>query len=105
MSMADALAGWIFIGFAAIWAGQGINALIATRRQPAARRGPVREASKWLWLTLAALQLALGVWFITGRSTHLAAQWWLGVAGGGLTIWMFITDISPWLRSRMRGQQ
>jgi hypothetical protein len=106
MSMTDALAGWIFISTATFWAGKGIRALIADRhRKPATRRNRAREAQKWQWLALAAVQLAIGVWDISGPSTHPTAQWWLVAAVGILFIWLFITDVSPWLRSRMQRQR
>ncbi len=99
--MTDAPAGWIIIGTATIWVGNGVRALIVSRRAAATpcRR---KRAQKWQWLALAALQVVLGVWFITGPSAHPAVEWWLVAGFGALAAWMLITDVSPWLWSRLR---
>jgi hypothetical protein len=99
--MTDAPAGWITIGTATIWAGKGVSALIASRRAAATPRRRER-AQKWQWLALAALQVILGVWFLTDPSAHPAVLWWLTAGFGALLAWMFITDVGPWLRSRLR---
>lgn len=100
----DVPAGWILITAAAIWAGKGVSVLIGSRRQAAtAKQGD--RSQKWQWLTLAAMQVILGVWFITGPSRHAGISWWLLGAGFvALMIWMFVTDVGPWLRSRVRGR-
>jgi hypothetical protein len=100
MSMTMALAGWITIGSATIWGGQGVRALIASRRA-AARSGPRVRARNWQRLALATPQAILGVWFITGVSTgYPAIFWWLIAGFGALLAWMVITDVRPRLRSR-----
>ncbi len=101
MSMSDALAGWITVGAAMIWAGKGVHALIASRRA-APPSGYAERAQKWQWLALAALQVSIGVWFITGPSAHHGVFWWWLVAGfSALLAWLLITDAGPWLKSRL----
>lgn len=98
--MTDALAGWIFVGTAMIWAGKGLRALTASRRA-AAPSGYRERAQKWQWLAAAALQVSLGIWFITGPSAHHEVLWWLVAGSSVLLVWMIITDVGPWLRSRL----
>ena len=100
MSATEAVAGWITIGSATIWAGGGVSALIGNRRA-AARSGPRERVRRWQRLALAALQLILGVWLITGPSKgYPAVFWWLIAGYGALLAWMVITEVRPWLRSR-----
>jgi hypothetical protein len=101
MSMTHALAGGIFIGAAVIWAGAGVRALIATRGATAAGRRD--RTQKWQWVALGGLQVAIGVWFVTGPSKHPAGMWWLIAGQAAFAVWMFLTDVRPWLRSRLRG--
>jgi hypothetical protein len=98
--MTDAPAGWITIGAAAIWAGKSVSALMASRR---AKTRPSRRdrAEKWQWLALAAVMVILGVWDIAGPSAHPAVLWWITAGFGALLASLFITDIGPWLRSRL----
>jgi len=105
MSTTDAVAGWMTIGAATIWGGQGVTALIASRRAPATS-APRERARNWQRLALAALQLILGVWFITGLSTGYHAVFWCLIAGfGAMVVWMLIVDVMPWLRSRGTAQR
>lgn len=102
MSLSEAPVGWIFIASATMWAGKGIGALIASRRAPA-KAGRGERAKKWRWLALAVLQVILGIRFITHSSAHHGISWWLFYAGSGaLLIWMLITDVVLWLRSRLK---
>jgi hypothetical protein len=95
--MTDAPLGWIMIGAATIWAGKGVSALLASRRA-AATSSRRERAEKWQWLALGALQVIIGLGFITGP----AILWWLTSGLGALLgAWMFVTDVSPWLRSRL----
>jgi hypothetical protein len=92
----DAPAGWIILGTATISAGKFIGALVASRRAPSPER-----AQKWQWLALAALQVSLAVRFITEPSPHDTVPWWIVAGGVALLTWMLITDVGPWLRSRL----
>lgn len=104
MSITNAESGWLAIVTAAIWAAKGIGAVIAGRRQTTTPRRPRQDrAQKWQWLALAALQVVLGVWFLTGPSRDAAVSWLLEAGIGALLVWMIITDIGPWLRSRLNG--
>jgi hypothetical protein len=100
MSITNAAAGWLTIAAAAIWVGKGVGAVIAGRRSaaPPSRRD---RAQKWQWLDLGALQVALGIWFLTGPTRHPVLSWWLDAGFGVIFVWMAITDFGPWLRSRL----
>lgn|ERR1700722_1529970 len=105
MAVTDADAGWLIIAAAAIWAAKGVRAVIAGRRQTATPGRSRRDrAQKWQWLASAALDVVLGVWFLTGPSRHPSLSWWLGAGVGALLVWMIITDFGPWLRSRLNGR-
>jgi uncharacterized membrane protein YgcG len=101
MSTDYAIAGALQLATAAIWAGMGASALIARRRSLATRRQS-RLTEEWQWLALAALQVILGVWFIGVPTAHPAVTWWLASGFGAVVVWMLITDVGPWLRSRLR---
>lgn len=100
MSMTDATIGWITIGTAVIWAGKGISALIGSRRA-AAPLGFRERSQKWQWFTLAAWQVISGIWFITGPSSRRAVFWWLMAGFVVLLAWIIVTDVQPWMRSRL----
>jgi hypothetical protein len=101
MPVNDATAGWLFIAAATIWAGKGIGALIASRRRPA-KAGRGERAQKWQSLTLAVLLATLGIRSITYSPARRGTSWWLYAGTGALVIWMLITDVVPWLRSRLK---
>lgn len=94
--MTDALAGWVCIGTATILTGNFLGELAASRRA-----GRKERAQNWQWLAIAALQVFLGVRFVTTPSPHDGFPWWLVAAALAVLTWMLITDVGPWLRSRL----
>jgi hypothetical protein len=102
--MTDAAAGWIETAAAVIWALVGVRAVLARRSGARPERGMWNE--NWQWcLTMAAIQLTTGIWFISRSSPRQgpgAMMWVLIAASGAVLIWMVATDIGPWLRSRLR---
>jgi hypothetical protein len=101
MSMSDALGGWLFIAAATVWAGKGIATLIASRRGPA-KEGRGERAQKWQSLALAGLLVILGIRSLSYSAAQNGTPWWLYAGTVALLIWMLITDVVPWLRSRLK---
>jgi hypothetical protein len=94
MSVTGAVAGWINVGAATMWAGRGVGAFIASRRAATSRARDV--PAQWQWLALAGLQAVLGAWFISGPSKgYPPVFWWLMAGYAGLLAWMVGTDLRP----------
>jgi hypothetical protein len=102
MSVTRDISGCISIVTAATWAANGVTALVASRRAPGTL-GPRQRARKWQWFALAGLAMIFAVWIVTGPSTGYPAVFWCLMAGYAIMLaWLLITDLGPWLRTRLK---
>jgi hypothetical protein len=102
MSVTSAMGGCASVVTAAIWASNGVTALVASRRAPRTL-GRRQRARKWQWLGFAGLAMIFAVWIITGPSTgYPAVFWWLMAGYVIMLAWLLITDLGPWLRTRLK---